>query len=151
MMNILQNRRKDLDKQACKKFVCPNLSLIEEKGKELHLKDKTIKRARDMAIEYFKKTYREPHYSSAKHLLPAFTYITSIIEDERRTQWDIENVYGINSVTIRKWYRDISDVLNIKILGGNMITFIPSDSQYEKVIHENDLQDETPKQKYGKQ
>lgn len=126
-MNTLQNRRKDLDKQACKTFVCPNLSLIEEKGKELYLKDETIKRAKDMAIEYFKKTYREPHYSSAKHLLPAFIYIASIIEDDRRTQWDIEKVCGINSVTIRKWYRNISDTLNIKVLRGNVIRFIPDD------------------------
>ena len=126
-MNTLQNRGKDLDKQACKKFVCPNLSLIDEKGKELHLKDGTIKRARDMAIEYFKKTYREPHYSSVRHLLPSFIYIASIIENDRRTQWDIENVYGINCVTIRKWNRDISDVLNIKILGGNVVRFIPND------------------------
>lgn len=126
-MDTVQNRRKDLDKQACKTFVCPNLSLIEEKGRELYLKDETIKRAKDMAIEYFKKTYREPHYSSAKHLLPAFTYIASIIEDDRRTQWDIEKVYRINSATIRKWYRDISDVLNIKILGGNAIRFVPND------------------------
>ena len=122
-MDIVDGRRKELEKRACKTFVCPNLSLIDEKGKQLQLKDETIKRAKDMAIEYFKKTYRNPHYSSAKHLLPAFTYIASIIEGERRTQWSIEQVYGINSVTIRKWYRDISNVLNIDIIGDKIIRF----------------------------
>lgn len=117
-MDTIHNRRKDLDKQACKTFVCPNLSLIDEKGKELNLKDETIKTAKDMAIEYFKKTYRMPHYSSAKHLLPAFTYIASILKNERKTQWDIEIVYGVSCVTIRKWYLDISKVLNIKVING---------------------------------
>jgi len=122
-------QNKDLDKQACRTFVCPNLSLLDEKGKVLKLKETTIKKAKDMAIEYFKKTYREPRYSSAKHLLPAFTYIASIIEDDRKTQWEIENAYGINSVTIRKWYRDISDVLDLKILGGSKIRFVKNDEK----------------------
>jgi hypothetical protein len=56
-MDTPRERRKDLDKQACRTFVCPNLALIDEKGKELGLRDATIKKAKDMAIEYFTKTY----------------------------------------------------------------------------------------------
>ena len=117
-MDILQNLRKDLDKKGCKAFVCPNLSLIDKKGKELQLKDATIKKAKDIAVEYFKKTYHRPHYSSVKYLLPAFIYIASILENERRTQWDVANIFGMTITTIRKWYRDISDVLDIKIING---------------------------------
>jgi TPR repeat protein len=102
-MDTLQERRKDLDKQACRTFVCPNLALMDEKGKELELKDVTIKRAKDMAIEYFKKTYQEPHYSSAKNLLPAFMYMASIIENDRRTQWDVENVYNLVRCPPHSW------------------------------------------------
>jgi transcription initiation factor TFIIIB Brf1 subunit/transcription initiation factor TFIIB len=125
-MDTHQERRKDLDKQACRTFVCPNLALIDEKGKELELKDTTIKRTKDMAIEYFKKTYQTPHYSSAKNLLPAFMYMASIIENDRRTQWDVEKVYKVSSATIRKWYKDISGVLNIKIISGREIRFVPN-------------------------
>ena len=116
MANSLQNHGKELEKQACKTFVCPNLSLIDKKGRDLQLNDATIKRAKDLAIEYFKKTYRDHHYSSVKYLLPAFTYIATIIEGERRTQWEIENVYGVTRVTIRKWYLDILGILDIKIV-----------------------------------
>lgn len=125
-MDIPQERKKDLDKQACRTFVCPNLASIDEKGKELELKDTTIKRAKDMAIEYFRKTYQTPHYSSAKNLIPSFVYMASIIEKDRRTQWDIERVYKVSSVTIRKWYKDISDVLGIKIISGGEIRFVPN-------------------------
>ena len=64
MANSLQNHGKELEKQACKTFVCPNLSLIDKKGRGLQLNGATIKRAKDLAIEYFKKTYRDHHYSS---------------------------------------------------------------------------------------
>ena len=125
-MDTPHERRKDLDKQACRTFVCPNLALIDEKGKDLGLRDVTIKKAKDMAIEYFRKTYQTPHYSSAKNLLPAFMYMASIIENDRRTQWDVEKVYKVSSATIRKWYKDISDVLNIKIISGKEIRFVPN-------------------------
>ena len=125
-MDTPQERRKDLDRQACRTFVCPNLALMDKRGRELELKEVTIKRAKDMAVEYFRKTYQTPHYSSAKSLLPAFIYMASIIEDDRRTQWDVEKVYKVSSATIRKWYKDISDVLDIKIISGKEIRFIPN-------------------------
>ncbi|MBZ5529590.1 MAG: hypothetical protein LAN71_17045 [Acidobacteriia bacterium] len=50
----------NLEEIDCKTFACPSLNLIDEKGKELRLKDVTIKKAKDMAIEYLKKTYHVP-------------------------------------------------------------------------------------------
>lgn len=108
--------KKELDIKGCRTFVCPNISLIEEKGKELLLKDSTIKRAKDLAIEYFKKTYRRPHYSSAKHLLPAFVYIASVLEGERRFQKEVAEAFGTTNVTITKWYRDIEETMGLTII-----------------------------------
>lgn len=106
---------KELEMLGCRTFVCPNLSLIDEKGKELGLREETIKKAKDIAISYFKKTYHRPPYSSAKHLLPSFIYIASVVERERRTQTDIADVFGMSHSTIRKWYNGIIDALDIRI------------------------------------
>ena len=127
-MDNLQGRRKDLEKQAYETFVCPNLSLIDIKGRELKLSDVTIKRARDLAIEYFKRTCQHHRYSSVRYLFPAFTYIATIMENERRTQQDIESVYKITRVTISKWYLDIINVLDIKIVNnkGSAPLYFPS-------------------------
>jgi transcription initiation factor TFIIIB Brf1 subunit/transcription initiation factor TFIIB len=111
-----QTTVKELEIQGCRTFVCPNINLIEEKGKELLLKDSTIKRAKDMAIGYFKKTYSRPHYSSAKHLLPAFIYVASILEGDRRFQKEIAEVFGTTNVTITKWYRDIVETMGLTIV-----------------------------------
>ena len=74
---------KELDMLACRTYVCPNMGLIEEKGKELGLDDRIIERAKNMAVEYFKKTYHKPHYSSAKYVLPSFIYVAAIREGEK--------------------------------------------------------------------
>ena len=107
---------KELEIQGCRTFVCPNISLIDEKGKELLLKDKTIKRAKELAIKYFKDTYHRPHYSSARHLLPAFICIASVLEGERVFQKEVAEVFGTTNVTITKWYRDIVDTMELKIM-----------------------------------
>lgn len=107
---------KELEIQGCRKFVCPNLSLIDEKGRELNLREDTIKRSKDMAIEYFKKTYHKPHYSSARHVLPGIVYIVSILEGDRRSQGDIVKIFDVSHKTITRWYRDVMDTLNIKTL-----------------------------------
>ena len=122
---------KELEIQGCRKFVCPNLSLIEEKGKELRLKDSTIKRAKDLAIRYFKDTYHKPHYSSAKHLLPAFVYIALILEGEKKLQTDVAEAFGTTHATVRKWYVDIIVTLKIKILdeGGKFKSLSHLDSE----------------------
>lgn len=106
---------KELDIKACKTFVCPNLNLIVQKGKELGLKYTTIERAKSMSIEYFKKTYHKPRYSSAKLLLPSFLYVASILEGERRSQTEVADIFGTTTVTIKKWNKDIVAVLGINI------------------------------------
>ena len=105
------DKAKDLEIRACKEFICPNLGLIEQKGKELYLSDETIKRAKDLAIEYLKKTYHTPHYSHIKYLLPSFLYMASILDHDRRFQDQVAEVFGISTVTIRKWNEDIMNTM----------------------------------------
>lgn len=111
----MNQKVKELEIQGCRTFVCPNLSLINERGKDLNLKEETIERAKNLAVEYFKKTYHRPHYSSAKHLLPAFIYVASILEGEKIYQTDVAKVFGMSHSTIRKWYHDITDTLSIDV------------------------------------
>lgn len=110
----MNQKAKELEIQGCKTFVCPNLSLIDEKGKELNLREETIKRAKGLAIEYFRKTYHRPHYSSVRYVLPAFIYIATIFENDKRSQSDIASVFNTTCATITKWYRDVMDILDIK-------------------------------------
>jgi transcription initiation factor TFIIIB Brf1 subunit/transcription initiation factor TFIIB len=131
---------KELDILACKEFVCPELGLIDKKGKELQLKDETIKRAKDMATEYFKKTYHMPPYSSARHLLPSFIYIASVLEGERRFQKEIIEVFGTTNVTITKWNRHIIDTMGITIICDDMVSV--RERKRERI--------EELKKKYGK-
>lgn len=105
-----------LEIEGCKTFVCPNLGLLDEKGKELLLKDETIQRAKDLAIRYFKDTYQRPHYSSVKHVLPAFIHIASVLEGDRRSQSDIAKKFNVSAITIRKWNVDIIETLKIKMV-----------------------------------
>lgn len=100
-----------------KDFVYPDLSLIDKKGKELKLKADTIKKAKDFAIQYFEKTYKNPRYSSPKFLMPAFLYIAAIHGgiEERKTQKEVADVCGISIVTIYKWYTDITNTIDVHI------------------------------------
>jgi len=107
---------KELDILACRTYVCPNMGLIEQKGKELNLNERVIERAKNMAIEYFKKTYRKPHYSSSRYLFPAFIYLAAILEGEKRRQNDVAKIFDVTSLTITRWYRDIMSTLDIKII-----------------------------------
>lgn len=106
---------KDLDKYSCKCFVCPNIDHIDIKGKELGLSGGTIELARDIAIEYLKKTYHKPKYSSINFLVPAFLYIASFQRDEVRTQKEVAHVCGYSEVTVRKWVKEIKNELDIKV------------------------------------
>lgn len=60
---------KDLEIKACKTFVYPNLDMIDSKCKDLSLDEDTIKKTRELAIDYLKKTYRKPHYSNIKPVI----------------------------------------------------------------------------------
>ena len=106
---------REIEILGCKIFVCPNLSLLDEKGKELGLKERTIKKAKDIAIMYFKKTYHMPHYSSVRCLLPSFIYIASIVEGEKKTQTKVADVFGVSHSTITKWYNGIIYTLGMII------------------------------------
>lgn len=109
-------RPEDLETKAYDVFVYPNLSIIDKKGKELKLKDETIKRAKDLAIEYINKTYHQPRYSHIKFLLPAFVYIAAILDDDRRTQYEIAKTFGVTESSVRKWYMQIKETMNIEII-----------------------------------
>ena len=131
--------RKELDIQGCRTFVCPNISLIDEKGKELLLKDETIKRAKELAIEYFKKTYRMPHYSSARHLLPAFIYIASVLEGDRRFQKEVAEVFGTTNVTITKWYRDIVETMGLNLIRDDVTSDMERVREGAKILKKYDI------------
>lgn len=108
---------KDLELKGCKKFICPSLNLIDIKGRELKISEKAINRAKDLADQYVKKTYQRPHYPSIKHVIPAFIYIASILENDwknRKTQFEVAQAFETTEGTVRKWYRDIIEVLDIR-------------------------------------
>jgi len=107
----------DLEIQGYNIFVYPNLALIDIKCKELGLSDNVVERAKSLADEYIKRTYRRPRYSSIKHVIPAFVYIASILEndwDNRKTQFEVAKAFGTAEGTVRKWYRDVIEILDIR-------------------------------------
>lgn len=115
-------KRKDLEAQGCKVFVCPNLKLIDARSKYLNLQDTTLQKAKDIAREYFKKTYHHPKYRSVIPVLAACLHMASVIENrppdysERRTQTSIINSFGLSSTSaIRKWFYEIRDELCIDV------------------------------------
>lgn len=105
----------ELEAVGCRTFACPSLSSLDEKGKELGLRDTTIKKAKDMAIEYLKKTYHSPHYSSFTHLLPSFLFIASRLDGNMIYKKRIEDVFGTSGPTVNKWNKDIVDTLCLKM------------------------------------
>lgn len=112
---------KELEIQGCRTYVCPNISLIEEKGKELLLRDETIKRAKELAIKYFKDTYSKPNYSSARYLLASFIHIASVMEGDDRSQKEIVEVFGTSNVTVTKWNRKIVKTMGLGIEYDNAV------------------------------
>lgn len=124
----------ELEVIGCKTFACPSLTLIDEKGKELGLTDSTIKRAKDMAIEYLKKTYHRPRYSSFMHLLPSFVHIASMLDKEQIFKSRILDAFGISGATMTKWDKDIIGTLNIKISDSRD----NKDNNYPLVLISND-------------
>lgn len=110
------NNLKTLEMQGCRTFVCPNLSIIEEKCKTSNIRSDIVERSKSMAMEYFRKTYHRPHYSSARHVIPAIVYIASILEGDKRSKVYIANIFGVSYITIRKWQTDVMEVLDIEKL-----------------------------------
>lgn len=107
--------RKELELLGCKTFVCPNISLIDEKCSDTDIRKDIIERAREIAIDYFKKTYHNPRYSHAKFVLPATVYIACRLKGKKRTQEDIGNMFGVSHMIVKKWYKDIMGELNIEL------------------------------------
>lgn len=114
----MENINKDnLEAIGCRTFACPNLGLIDEKGKELGLGNEIIEKAKAMAIAYLKKTYRRPHYSSVIYLLPSFVYIASIRDGNMIQKKRVADAFGTTGATVTKWNKDIIDTLKIDIYG----------------------------------
>ena len=114
----MENINKDnLEAIGCRTFAGRNLTLIDEKGKELGLSNEIIEEAKAIAIEYLKKTYLRPHYSSVIHLLPSFVYIASIRNGNMIKKKRVADVFGTSGVTVNKWIKDIIDTLKIEING----------------------------------
>jgi hypothetical protein len=116
----MENINKDnLEAIGCRTFACPNLALIDEKGKGLGLSSEILEEAKATAIEYLKKTYLRPHYSSVIHLLPSFVYIASIRNGNMIQKKRVADIFGTSSVTMNKWNKDIIDTLNIDMNENN--------------------------------
>lgn len=107
---------KDLETKAYEKFVLPSIDLIGKNCKKLNLKDETIEQAKDLAFKYIEKTYHRPDYSHIKFLLPAFTYIATLTNDDKRTQREISEVFGTTESSLRKWYIHIVNLMEINIV-----------------------------------
>jgi transcription initiation factor TFIIIB Brf1 subunit/transcription initiation factor TFIIB len=106
---------KEFETKAYEKFVLPSIDSIVKNCKKLNLKNETIEQARDLAFKYIEKTYHSPDYSHIKFLLPAFAYIATIQNDDRRTQRDIVKAFGTTESSLRKWYVHIVNLMEIKI------------------------------------
>lgn len=106
---------KNLEMKGCRTFICPNLSLMEKKCKELNIREGIIERSKSIAFEYFKKTYHKPHYSSARHVMPAIVYVAYMLEGDKLSKVKMAKMFSTSTVTIRKWQMDIMEVLDINI------------------------------------
>lgn len=106
---------KDIETKAYEKFVLPSIDSIGKNCRKLKLKNETIVQAKDLALEYIEKTYHQPDYSHIKFLLPAFAYIATILNDDRRTQREIAEAFGTTESSLRKWYAHIIRLMNIEI------------------------------------
>ena len=117
-MNREQTAKK-LAIEGCNVFVCPNINYIKKICTDIGLSDEISNKSVELAKEYFKKTYKQPHHhSGAKILFPSFIYIASILCNDPVTQAYLDHETDVRAATISKWYKDIIDVLNIDIMNG---------------------------------
>ncbi len=110
-----------LEMKGCRTFVCPNLSMMETICNEHNIRKDIIERSKRMAFEYFKKTYHRPHYSSARHVIPAIVYIASVLMGEKISKIGVARIFNVSYITVKKWQIDIMEVLNIKTLEAELI------------------------------
>jgi hypothetical protein len=122
MRAISIKRKRQLESIGCKTFACPSLSLIDEKGRELGLKNETIVKAKNMAVEYLKETYHNPRYSFFPRLLASFVYIAAILEEDPKNEesrffrYNIMNTFCVSHSTFNKYIKDIIETLEIDII-----------------------------------
>lgn len=117
---------KELEKHACRTFVCSHIDDIDIKGKELGLNDNITKLAKELATEYFKKTYHKPKYYDMNRIIPAFIHIaTNLMIDENGKRiyiktsapgirTDLAIIFDITLATMSKWNRHICEELDIE-------------------------------------
>jgi transcription initiation factor TFIIIB Brf1 subunit/transcription initiation factor TFIIB len=106
---------KEFETKAYEKFVLPSIGSMSKSCNKLSLKNETIEQAKDLALKYIEKTYHQPDYSHIKFLLPAFAYIATILNDDRRTQREIAEAFGTTESSLRKWYTHIVRLMEIKV------------------------------------
>lgn len=106
---------KEIESRAYEKFVLPSIDSMGKNCRKLNLKDETIVHAKDLALKYVEKTYHQPDYSHIKFLLPAFAYIATLLNDDKRTQREIAEAFGTTESSLRKWYAHIVHLMDIKI------------------------------------
>ncbi len=129
VLEQLRMTNKELEIEGCRVFICPNLNEIDSKLLQNYpgITNEQIKACKDIAVEYLRKTYHKPRYSSIKPLLPAFVYIGLNIYYENGTRYynigthgthaitmrEAATIFGIWEPSIRKWVKDVTAELNI--------------------------------------
>jgi transcription initiation factor TFIIIB Brf1 subunit/transcription initiation factor TFIIB len=95
------------------------------------LQDVTIETAKHLMSKYFKIESFGRHYLRIRRLRSAFIYTASIIENDRRSQFEIGQASGVSEAVISNWYNDILRVLGLKIIShcGHTITVL--EGQYD--------------------
>lgn len=133
---------KELDLEACRVFVCPNINLVDEKCRENNISPEIIENIKGMLHEYLKATYHYPRYRDVKMLFPAVLYIVTnmkimngkkTVDTRGNTSYGYTldfccSVFGFStSTTTRKWVRDILKELKIDHYTRNYNVFRYSD------------------------
>jgi hypothetical protein len=115
----------ELDKKACKLFVCPNMGLIDGVCKKIaEFKENSpveigapcdseemTNVSRAIATEYFKRTYHKPRYSAPAPVLMGCIYIAGKATGNWVTQGVIRKSGSYSATTVRKWTLDILNEL----------------------------------------
>jgi transcription initiation factor TFIIIB Brf1 subunit/transcription initiation factor TFIIB len=68
---------------------------------------------------------------STKTVVPALFYLAHILEKDRKTQMDIAMKFNVSETNIGIWYKNITNVLGMKIIYGD-------DKKVLKVLEEQD-------------
>lgn len=103
-----------LEKHACKLFVCSKENQIIIWCQQLHFRSIDVEeKAQNIFRAYVAKKCYNNTILSAKRVIAASIYLASILCGERRTQEEIKKVTDISPPTLRKYYTDIIDILEL--------------------------------------